>query len=87
MRRPAKLSLPMTSRPGTYALILACRRTGAVRVGRLGTMQLQPGAYAYVGSAFGTGGLEARLRHHLLPASQPDWHIDCRVNAYGIGLQ
>jgi Uri superfamily endonuclease len=73
---PAKLRLPITSPPGTYALILACHKTGPVRIGKLGTMQLQPGFYVYVGSAFGTGGLQARLRHHLHIAPQPHWHID-----------
>ena len=37
----------MTSQPGTYVLILACRRTGAVRIGGLGTMQLQADFRAY----------------------------------------
>jgi Uri superfamily endonuclease len=66
----------MTSQPGTYALILACHRTGSVRIGRLGTMPLQAGFYAYVGSAFGTGGLEARIRHHFQIALRPNWHVD-----------
>jgi Uri superfamily endonuclease len=61
---------------GTYALLLACRRTGPARIGRLGTLQLQPGFYVYVGSAFGTGGLRARLRHHFHGAPRPHWHID-----------
>lgn len=64
------------SKPGTYALVLACHRTGPVRIGRLGTFQLQPGFYVYVGSAFGAGGLAARLRHHLQIAAHPHWHID-----------
>ena len=62
--------------PGTYALILACRQTGPVRIGRLGTLHLQSGFYVYVGSALGPGGLQARLRHHLQIAARPHWHID-----------
>jgi Uri superfamily endonuclease len=73
---PGSRPISMTSQTGTYALILACHRRGAVRIGRLGTMQLQPGVYVYVGSAFGTGGLAARLRHHLRVATRPHWHID-----------
>jgi Uri superfamily endonuclease len=61
---------------GTYALVLACHKTGPVRIGRLGTMQLREGFFVYVGSAFGTGGLEARVRHHLRPAARPHWHVD-----------
>ena len=62
--------------PGTYALILACRQTGSVRIGRLSRLDLQPGYYVYVGSALGTGGLQARLRHHLQIPARPHWHID-----------
>jgi len=62
--------------PGTYALILTSHQTGPVRIGRLGTMQVRPGIYLYVGSAFGPGGLEAHLRHHVQPAARPHWHID-----------
>ena len=45
-------------------------------VGSLGTFDIIPGFYAYVGSAFGAGGLRARLGHHLASAAEPHWHID-----------
>jgi Uri superfamily endonuclease len=45
-------------------------------IGSLGVLPLQPGYYAYTGSAFGPGGLRARISHHLKPASKPHWHID-----------
>ena len=76
MARPAAVSFLKTSRPGTYALVLACHRTGPVRIGRLGVMQLQPGFYVYVGSAFGPGGLASRIQHHRQIAARPHWHID-----------
>ena len=66
----------MTSEPGTYALVLKNRKAGALQVGRLGTMKLQPGYYVYVGSAFGAGGLAARVQHHCRIAVRPHWHID-----------
>ena len=47
-----------------------------LEIGRLGTYDLIPGFYAYVGSAFGPGGLRARLRHHLESVAEPHWHID-----------
>jgi len=62
--------------PGTYALMLASSKAAPVRIGKLGTLQLQPGFYVYIGSAHGPGGLRARLGHHLAPASRPHWHID-----------
>jgi Uri superfamily endonuclease len=62
--------------PGTYALVLASIRAAPIRIGKLGSLQLQPGFYVYVGSAHGPGGLRARLAHHLEPTGRPHWHID-----------
>ena len=45
-------------------------------MGRLGKLLMEPGFYIYVGSAFGPGGLKARLNHHLKPAVNAHWHID-----------
>ena len=66
----------MTSRPGTYALILASTLSRCLRIGRLGDLALRPGWYVYVGSAFGPGGVGARLAHHRNRAARPHWHID-----------
>ena len=35
-----------------------------------------PGIYLYIGSAFGSGGLRARIAHHRKIATRPHWHID-----------
>lgn len=64
------------SRPGTYALVFRARRRRVVRVGRLGPVELRRGWYVYVGSAFGPGGLAARIRHHVRRAARPHWHLD-----------
>ena len=66
----------MTSRPGTYALLLASTLSRCLRIGRLGDLALSPGWYVYVGSAFGPGGVGARLAHHRKRAARPHWHID-----------
>ena len=66
----------MLSEKGTYALILQTDANKNIRIGRLGVMALTPGYYVYVGSAFGPGGLKARLSHHLKRAERPHWHID-----------
>lgn len=66
--------LPASS--GSYALLLSCRQQRPLPIGRLGTLQLQPGIYVYVGSAFGPGGLRARLGHHLRIAERFHWHLD-----------
>ena len=66
----------MQSRPGTYALILRATSRRIIRVGGLGRLAMQPGFYVYVGSALGSGGLKARVGHHLRPVKSPHWHID-----------
>ena len=45
-------------------------------IGKLGTLSLQPGCYVYVGSAFGPGGLKARIDHHRKISGRCHWHID-----------
>jgi Uri superfamily endonuclease len=61
---------------GTYVLIVLVSQMKRLEIGRLGAYDIMPGFYAYVGSAFGPGGLCARLHHHLESAAQPHWHID-----------
>ena len=62
--------------PGTYLLLLACKRAAVLSIGRLGVMATRPGYYLYVGSAFGPGGIRARIRHHARQAVHPHWHLD-----------
>lgn len=62
---------------GTYLLLLQSEQPCETQVGALGTVRLDAGRYVYIGSAFGPGGLPARLRRHLGPVpSSPHWHID-----------
>lgn len=61
---------------GTYILLLGCRQNGLVQIGRRGALQVKPGCYVYVGSAFGPGGLRARIAHHLRLTDRPHWHLD-----------
>ena len=66
---------PLTS-PGTYALLLVANRSTELNVGRLGTLVVKPGFYAYAGSALGPGGLAARIACHLRNEKKRHWHID-----------
>jgi len=66
----------LPSEKGTYILLIEVHELKRIPVGRLGTFDLLPGFYAYVGSAFGSGGLRGRLTHHLEAAAAPHWHID-----------
>jgi len=76
-RKPADKSMNrIKSLPGTYALVINCRDTKKVEVGKLGIMNLLPGYYIYVGSAFGPGGLRARVHRHVAGSEKKHWHLD-----------
>ena len=74
----------LPSEPGTYALILELSAARALRVGGLGVVRLPGSVLLYAGSAFGPGGLRARLLHHLRPSPRPHWHIDHLRRAAGV---
>ncbi len=67
---------PIPALPGTYILVLAAQTRRPVSVGALGSLEVEPGFYAYVGSALGPGGLRARVARHRGRARAPHWHID-----------
>jgi Uri superfamily endonuclease len=66
----------MLSLPGTYALVFSSSAKKNLKIGKLGTLHIKPGYYVYTGSAFGPGGLLARIAHHQKNSSRPHWHID-----------
>ena len=66
----------LNSTPGTYALILTLEAPTELQIGCLGRIKFGSPFYLYFGSAFGPGGLEARIKHHLQPARHAHWHID-----------
>jgi Uri superfamily endonuclease len=61
---------------GTYILVVQVSQMKRLGIGSLGEFDIIPGFYAYVGSAFGSGGLRARIGHHLESTAEPHWHID-----------
>ena len=67
---------PLPAQPGTYALVLASRDDGEVRIGRLGVLKIKPGFYVYPGSAQGPGGLAGRVLRHGRTEKKLHWHID-----------
>jgi Uri superfamily endonuclease len=62
----------MRTDPGTGSYVLLFEIEKPVST-RLGTFE---GVYCYVGSAFGPGGLRARVSRHLRPEKPHQWHID-----------
>jgi Uri superfamily endonuclease len=63
---------------GIYLLMLALDDELAdLAIGRLGRYNCAAGYYLYVGSAFGAGGLTARIAYHArMVKARPHWHID-----------
>ncbi|MCG8024627.1 MAG: DUF123 domain-containing protein [Candidatus Thiodiazotropha endolucinida] len=54
----------MNAKPGTYGLVLQADTDTVVQVGRWGAIDIRPGYYIYIGSAFGAGGVLARVSRH-----------------------
>lgn len=71
-----KKSCKLPSLSGTYVLILFAKNEFNVAVGKLGNFKIKKGYYVYVGSAFGPGGLKARVGRHLKKSKKLRWHID-----------
>jgi len=57
------LSIP--SEKGTYAIYIHLPRSKTITIGKLGRFNFPIGAYVYIGSAFGSGGLRSRLKRHI----------------------
>ena len=68
--------MELGSQKGTYALIFQVKQQFTCKVGKLGNFAGSPGSYVYVGSAFGPGGIQARIIHHLKLSPKPHWHLD-----------
>lgn len=62
---------------GVYVMLLEIKEDICMNIGSLGYICLLKGVYGYVGSAKGFGGIEARIKHHLVKdKKRPWWHID-----------
>lgn len=64
--------------PGTYVVIYYLPEAATrVRIGALGTFDFPAGYYAYLGSAFTSGGVRKRTHRHLTRRSMKNkWNID-----------
>jgi Uri superfamily endonuclease len=61
---------------GTYVLVIQLVRAITIEIGKLGPVPFDAGYYIYTGSAFGPGGLAARVGRHLKCRKKCRWHID-----------
>lgn len=61
---------------GAYALLIRLPRPLPVSFGAARDVRLAPGRYLYCGSAYGPGGLAARVGRHLRKCKPMHWHVD-----------
>lgn len=61
---------------GAYVIRVRLRKAVTFRSGRLAGQRLAGGLYLYCGSAYGPGGLAARVGRHLRRGKAVRWHID-----------
>lgn len=61
---------------GSYILTIHLADQTLISVPRIETSVVEPGVYLYVGSAYGSGGIAARLKRHLKRHKKIHWHVD-----------
>lgn len=67
----------MKNDSGTYIITLqCCIAKSLIPIGKKKNLLLERGYYYYVGSAFGPGGVKARVSHHQNISKNPRWHLD-----------
>lgn len=69
---------------GTYTIVLELEAGTTIEFGAAGKRSLDPGLYAYTGSAFGPGGLSRVDRHRRVFRGESNtrhWHIDYLLGA------
>lgn len=67
-------------------LHLQLKQATIIHIGASGEVRFAEGDYLYVGSAFGPGGVRARLSRHLQGKGNMHWHIDAlRGAAHPVG--
>ncbi len=66
----------MKREPGTYLLVLRADSSRRIAIGRWGMLDVRPGYYLYAGSAFGPGGVSARVARHCRETQVRHWHVD-----------
>jgi len=62
--------------PGAYVVAVALAAPLPIRLGHAAPVTLPAGRYLYCGSAYGPGGLGARLARHFRPDKSVRWHVD-----------
>jgi Uri superfamily endonuclease len=73
----------LSPQKGTYLLVFHLREKLSVETKSGRRFYLPKGVYIYVGSAFGSGGIKARVGRHLKRQKKLHWHIDYITTSEG----
>jgi len=84
-----RIDINCPSLPGAYILVVDLAEPLGFGIAGGRAVRLEPGRYAYCGSARGPGGLAGRLSRHLRTRKPMHWHVDHltgagRIAAIGI---
>ena len=72
----------LPAEPGAYLIFLHLDGLATLPP-RFEGLHLPRGRYVYAGSAYGSGGIRARCRRHLLQRDVRHWHIDWLTHVAG----
>ena len=61
---------------GTYCIIFNINSKLTITVKSGKTYNLSKGTYAYIGSAWNSGGIKSRIKRHLKTKKRKHWHLD-----------
>jgi Uri superfamily endonuclease len=73
---PAAAPDSIPAEPGAYILFMRLDKALPLDINRFSGLLLEPGRYAYCGSARGPGGLRARVGRHFSRCKTMRWHVD-----------
>jgi Uri superfamily endonuclease len=71
-----KIKMEIPARHGSYIVIGRLDNAVLLTSGPFSGQQITPGYYLYSGSAYGPGGLRARITRHLKSDTKKFWHFD-----------
>jgi Uri superfamily endonuclease len=76
MPQPSDIIDKIPILPGAYGIVVRLQEPVRLEIGKFGRVELSNGLYFYGGSAYGPGGLKARLGRHIRAKKSLHWHID-----------
>jgi Uri superfamily endonuclease len=73
------------SMKGIYCLLINCRRSQSIEIGKLGIINFEGGFYLYIGSAL--NGIGRRVSRHLRNEKKKFWHIDYLLSNRNVNIE